>query len=729
MNIEPTFVKEKSEYKRTYYPIPHYIEQMAYYLSRKRGIPYEKALEYIKFKFKNGEIKPSDRSAVILAKDENGDRYKTEVRLIDYFRVIKHKQLRVAPTFTTYVSPKEKESLYGGYIREKAKLRKGFKKLQFKFEMAGDKVNESFYNSLQNSCKIKINSLSGTHSSPGTISYLASGHSTLTSTCRVITSTSNAMNEKFIMGNRHYYSPMITLCNIIAIGEDAKNHEIAETIQEYGLVYPTVKDAMELIRKSASHYWLNEDAFSHLESLLKVMTKEELAFFVYGADLYHLEKHNPEFIKKFILDHNVISEKPIENPSAALESVENEDLEILALLNCAETAGGIQMADIAKKHPELHNRIASTAVELVGVQNKYAKFIRAFLRPNLLPHSFYDIASMVRYAVPLSDTDSTVYTNQKYAIQYFPNNPFTHEANCVNYTMTYFITQLLRHNIAMLSVNLGLENELIGQISMKNEYCFPVLFLTELVKHYFALKSAQEGNILPTMKDETKGVNLRNSAASADLNARLYNLMRESAMKIYGNEKIELLELHHFVACIEKEVYEDIRNGGSQYLRSIQTKEEDSYSQKEDAPAVKQHRLWEEVFAPKYGSAPDLPYRSVSIKLSTNGKSRTAEWIASIEDRDLAQRLERWLENNGKKDITSLRLPVDVIANVGVPREILSVAKIREVVKMIVNPFYIFLTTFNITVPNDKVSYLFSDDYFKLEEIEDEEAVSEEEYA
>ena len=121
MKLEPSFLKEKSEYRRTYYPIPHYIEQCAHYLAREKGIPFEKALEYVKGKFKSGEVKPSERSANILAKDENGDRYKKTVTLFDYFRTIKHHNLRVAPTFTTYVGPDVKVSLYGGYIQEKAK--------------------------------------------------------------------------------------------------------------------------------------------------------------------------------------------------------------------------------------------------------------------------------------------------------------------------------------------------------------------------------------------------------------------------------------------------------------------------------------------------------------------------------------------------------------------------------------------------------------------------------
>lgn len=726
MKLDPSFLRPKGEYKRTYYPIPHYIEQTAFYLSKEKGIPFEKALEYVKWKFKNGDIKPSERKAFILAKDENGDRYKKVVTLFDYFKTIKHKELRVAPTFTTYVGPEINVSLYGGYIQEKAKLRKGFKNLKFEYSMKGDEVNESFYDSLQNSCKIKINSLSGTHSSPGTIGFLKSGHSTLTSVCRVITTTANATVEKFNAGNRHYYAPLITLNNVIALTNDARNHPVKETMEEYGLNYPTSKDAIEVIKRSASPYWTNEDGFAKIERHLEKLNKEELAFFVYGMDLYHVEKLNPQFVKKLFEDFTVIADTDLgENPKRILKEIDNEDLEILALLNCAETAAGITMKDMQKEHPEKFNRVCATAEELAIRQNGYSKFLRTFFRPNLLPPSFADMPSMYRLATPLSDTDSCVFTNQDWVLKYFPETPFAHKANVINYTMTYFITQIVAHGIAMLSVNLGLKNEQIGGLAMKNEFCFPVLWLTELAKHYYALKSAQEGNIYPTMKEETKGVNLRNSAASKDLNRRLNDFFRGNSDALVTGEKLSLADIHRLVADIEYEVFTDIRGGGSQYLRSMQIKDEDSYTQKSDAPAVKQHVLWEEVFAPKYGPAPDLPYRAVTLKLSTKGKSRMEEWFEKIEDKTFVARMREWLERNNKKDLTTIRLPVDIVSEIGIPKEILEVAQVREVVKMIMNPFYIAVSCLGVNMVNSKVSYLFSDDYYQLNDVEIEEDESE----
>ena len=102
-----------------------------------------------------------------------------------------------------------------------------------------------------------------------------------------------------------------------------------------------------------------------------------------------------------------------------------------------------------------------------------------------------------------------------------------------------------------------------------------------------------------------------------------------------------------------------------------------------------------------------------------------AEWLDQIPDQTLVARLKEWLEANGKKDLTSIRLPIDVVTETGIPKEILSVAQIREVVKMIMNPFYIVASVLGLNMVNSKVSYLYSDDYYDLREEMSEEEVEE----
>src|SRR5690606_6403502 len=114
-------------------------------------------------------------------------------------------------------------------------------------KMAGDKVAEKIGNSKQTTFKIKNNSLSGAHSSPYTILWNKSSHSTLTSTCRVATSYGNTNNEKFLYGNRHYWCPDIARNNIISIINNSDLEKMGQVMQKFNLRAPTVDELQALL--------------------------------------------------------------------------------------------------------------------------------------------------------------------------------------------------------------------------------------------------------------------------------------------------------------------------------------------------------------------------------------------------------------------------------------------------------------------------------------------------
>ncbi|TQH36880.1 family B DNA polymerase, partial [Pseudomonas aeruginosa] len=60
----------------------------------------------------------------------------------------------------------------------------------------GDEEAEKAFHEIQNALKIFNNSQSGGMSSSGTPLFNKSGHTTLTSTCRALTSTANLINER-----------------------------------------------------------------------------------------------------------------------------------------------------------------------------------------------------------------------------------------------------------------------------------------------------------------------------------------------------------------------------------------------------------------------------------------------------------------------------------------------------------------------------------------------------
>lgn len=146
----------------------------------------------------------------------------------------------------------------------------------------------------------------------------------------------------------------------------------------------------------------------------------------------------------------------------------------------------------------------------------------------------------------------------------------------------------------------------------------------------------------------------------------------------------------------------------------MQIRDKDSYVNAEDSSAYQQHLLWTEVFAPKYGYPEELPYRVAKVSLTVNNKTRLYEWIMSIKDDGIRQRLLDWVAKTGKTGLTTIMLPEAIIAVHGVPEEILQVANIRKLIFGIVSPFYLILESLGIYMKDKSISKLVVDFYEEL---------------
>jgi hypothetical protein len=122
--------------------------------------------------------------------------------------------------------------------------------------------------------------------------------------------------------------------------------------------------------------------------------------------------------------------------------------------------------------------------------------------------------------------------------------------------------------------------------------------------------------------------------------------------------------------------------------------------------------LWQEVFAPKYGEVGKPPYMTVKVSTGLDTPSKTAAWIDTFADRDLAQRFTDWMDRNGKKHLgTTFMLPEQIIQSKGIPEEILQAVDIRRIVLDTTTVFYIILESLGIYMLNDKSTRLCMDLY------------------
>lgn len=706
------FVLPSSSYKRDINPLRDYVEATSAYLHQMTGKPLEECTVFVKTEMRpGGQFEYKDPQITYLERDENGDRSQKTGTLGTYLNEsIRNREL-IAPTLTTYLPPTVKKSLLVDYIDANVKARGVAKKAKFKAEMEGNVVLMQIKDNEQTNKKLANNSISGAHVSPSTPLYNKTAHSTLTSNCRSTSGFGNANNEKFLSGNRHYWSPEIVMNNIISIITHTDYEEQARAMEKFGIRHPSIEETMECITYSTNLYWRDKFQLKRVYDLVKTLSPAQRSAFVYTGDMYHLMRFNEAVVRTFITKLSTMVEVVHPDPDSVFKSVSEEHVHLAAQI-CERYTKGLQLkADSPEKEIRGDGRgiMASTALNIGEVCEEYRDLIRAFWVTTNVPASLAFFPDSIRRSALTSDTDSTIFTVQDWVLWHQGWLGFDEKCNAVAASMVFLAAQTIIHVLARMSANFGIEEKRIHQVAMKNEFKFDVFVPTNVAKHYFALIGCQEGNLFKEYKKEIKGVHLKASNAPRFVMKEAEKMMLFIMNSVLAGKKIKITEILKTIGDIERQIFAAIADGGYQFFRMGQIKPPESYAKSAEESPYQQYVMWNEVFGPKYGIAPPVPYACVKIATELDTPTKTREWLEVLEDRELAARMENYLKRTGKRYLGSVQLPEQNLQTHGIPKEILQVAGVRKIVADATKVFYIICETLGIYMSNDKLTRLISD--------------------
>lgn len=718
------FKPEASAYVRKMTPVQDYIEQGAYFLHVQTQKPLKECEEFIKNGLRTRAFpNVRDPKVTYLKRVDGADREKQVCSLTQYLgEVIREKEI-MAPTLTTYLNPKVKASFLAEYIKNNVKLRGMFKKQMFKFKASGEKLKHFFANGAQRNTKLSNNAISGAHASSSTPLYNQTSHSTLTSNCRMTSGYGNANNEKLLAGNRHYYNPDIVLNNITSIITHTDYVLMEQVISKYQLVHPTVEQTMQCIQYSTGLYWQSRQAMMLIHDYVRKLTPIQRSAFVYTGDLYHVMKYNDAFMRRFIGQLSRRATDPYTGPltfekdkgdSLKELGAFNEDYVALAKQICADLVAGYgkDFFKMYNEGKEVDVRIViATAQNVEKTIMEFEDFIRMTMVTDNVPPAVPNFPNSIRRAALTSDTDSTIFTVQDWVQWDRGYMAFDEKAVAVGATMIFISSQAIIHILARMSKNAGFEDENLWTTAMKNEYYFPLFVPTSVAKHYYAIKSAQEGDVFKEMEKEIKGVHLKSSSAPKYVTKTAQNMMIRIVTDIYAGKKISLKGILTEVADMEREVLRGIKAGETTYFRLGQIQTPDSYTKEKEQSNYFHHMLWEEVFSPKYGSYGTPPYHCIKVATTLKSTTLFKEWVAGIKDRELAMRLEQFMAKTGKDKLASVWIPIEATVAMGIPEEIMEIVNSRRIVGDICTVFYYILETLGYYRLNKHYTHLVSDEY------------------
>lgn len=728
------FVLTAKDYKRDIDVLRHYLDQGAHYLSIMTGKPYLECFNWIKVQMRPGGKFPfKDPAIEYLERGDNGDREKKSGTMYNYIMTSVKERDIIAPTFTTYLHPTKKRSLFAVYIANGKKRRNIAKKEMYKAEMDGNKVVYAFKKLEQTNFKQKNNSLSGAHNSTSTPLWNKTAHSTLTTICRATSGYGNANNEKFLAGNRHYWAPFIATNNIVSIVTHTDYDRLQKTVDAYQLHLPTADEMLSVIDYSVKHYWgphwKNSAAYGKLLELAQKLTPLNRAAFVYTGDLYHLRRFNPEVVRALVMGMSQRVDVVHPDPESIFSNC-FEDQRNLAMQLCPHVSKGFSADDLRKGGkddkgvwiPAPENAaaiVASTIVNIYETVNKYADFIQTFFVTDNVPASMAYFPESIRHTALMSDTDSTIFTAQEWVEWQYGVIGFTDEMKNLSATMIALASSSITHVLAKMSANLGGEEDKTFSIKMKNEFKFEIFVPTNVAKHYYAYISSSEGNVYAKMKEEIKGVHLKNSNVSRWVMGQAKELMVNTMKTIMAGNLVDLRGELLKIAQVERDIFESIKGGSHDFFRYGRINSPDAYKRKEgETDLMHQSRsnyrnylLWEEVFAPDYGSIPPPPYTCLKMTMEINTPTKMALWLDSMKNQALADRMRMWLTKYNKKYVGSVWLPEQLVQTRGIPVELLEVVDVRKMIIDCTAVFYKIMESFGIYMIDDKRNKMFMDYY------------------
>lgn len=686
------FLKPVEFYKRDINPISQYVDQTSFYLSKMLNKPIDAIRISLKEKIKNKQIKLIDPVVNHFERNEHGDKYKKESGLFQYINTTIKQGDILAPSFTVYTHPSKKVSLIAQFNETNGKIRSIAKKEGQKAKAEGNTLLAIFKNNEQINRKTYNNSTSGSFASNGSILYNPSAHSTLTSTTRTVSSLSNAINEKIISGNRHYFNVDVTLSNIISIAYNSDKELIQNVISKYNLNYPSVEDVIDCVKYSTELYWIDRNNLKKLYNFICTLSDTERASVVYTSDLYHIRKHNQEFVRTFLTElAKKETSKEYDDPISVVHSHDESIINFMHQICVSEVRGiGKDYKKIPKEKVDI---LAGTCENIANVILKYSDFFNALFLTKDMPASTANLPSMVRRSVVTSDTDSTLFSTDEFVNWYFNDMILTDESFAIASSVAFISTQCIAHSLAILSANMGVTKEKLYTLAMKPEYSFPVFIPTSVAKHYFTIKTIQEGNVYNEPEIEIKGVHLKNSALPKHITSQLEEKMVRILDSIKNNNKISLVEELSLVADKERNIITSIENNELSYFKQNSIKLAEVYKLSEEKSPYKYHRLWEDVFKQKYGEIEKPQYTVIKIPTILNNKTMVKNWLDSLEDKAFCERMSVWMNKYSKDKLNTIYINSAYLKAYGIPTEVKPIINIKKIVLEMTNADRMILET------------------------------------
>lgn len=681
-----------------------YRQQICKFLERTYDVTPEKANE-ISMEICSKFYKPL--TAIVEETKVDG---KPEIKAVDlatYFEA--HQNDLMSDSGSIYTQPSKQLSKTIEMTLDLKADRKREKKEQFKAKAAGNESESLEHYYRQTSIKITMNSLPGNYGSPFSVFYSKANYNAITSCGRALIGFAYSEIEAVLGGNFAWFSKGELTQHIIAhLTKGLDTAKIRATMDRHKLRWVDRQELFEFYKTELEKYRKYDDFFD-IAKLISRLTDEEVQFFFYFQNLRHIIMKNDNVFRPWIKDLFDINK--VKMFECSPDDLNKLDGDLVTLCNVTYHKyvdpgdSKIQVYDLPKERPDLAKKFVCIAEY---VENKLADvkdIFDTFVYTPINRAAVQTRKMMFRNSAVISDTDSVIFTVKDW-VDWYTGSVYDYSdmAYHITFLMIYWIQKAVAQCLHIYSLAHGTQGEFTSVMAMKNEFFYPVIVLTDIKKHYAGIVTVQEGVILPTPDIDIKGVQFKGSDICKQATEFAKDFIGTDCLdNMYKSGRISGHDLINKVRQFEQRIRNDIEAGKADWLEALALRPKNDYANPMSSNWY-YYYAWQCIFADKYGDI-SVPTKAPAVQIN-KPDANYFEWLAKI-NKPIYQKFRKFLEDNKRMPPIIVINPVSGV----IPRELIPLVKITDIVYHNVKPIHLFLRQIGISCGYDDKKLLFSDVY------------------
>lgn len=480
---------------------------------------------------------------------------------------------------TFYMQPKEMMSPTSFMLRSLKKGRKAVKKEMFKYLPQSDEYQMLDLD--QGNKKVIMNAEYGGSGAPTAAFYTKYSPAATTLMAQSIITTMAAFFEGYVGDNQKYFNlnECIDWMNIVI----NKKEKIPNWIS-----VPNSKEVSDRIK--LHFYEADASVFPIIDEYVNNCNDDQLIYLYYANNMKELVKRNPKIA---LLIRRILTSLPLLEATADTIPDQYKD-------KYPWSPDGKHILDYNKwvskemfldpyNIPEV---ISNDMEKLISI---FAQFLYV---EYIVPDSIIKLNNHYRNTVLLVDTDSNVINADLFVSfilnEVCPGESFGRRKLYNEMILVNVLASCLDHCVIKILDFYGrchnMDEDSRAELTMKNEFMFKRFFLMKVKKRYAASIALREGNIMIPFKLEIKGMDFIKAGVTDDIANKFTSMLEKY---ILFSDELELHEMMRELKYFEKEIYHDLKKGGTRFLKPHMYKAKEAYKQlKDDSGRVIGSQAW-----------------------------------------------------------------------------------------------------------------------------------------